>query len=261
MGRVEKAREAFRKGDIRAAKKYHSKKEVDKEPWHSSSGKYLGNAVYGAIDGIVTTFAVVSGAAGASLNPAVILIMGFANLLGDGISMGLGSYISEKSEKEFIENERRREEWEVDNIPEGEREEIRQIYRRYGFRGKSLNAIVRLITSRKNLWIDEMMVHELGLLEPDTDPAVSGAVTFLAFLAAGMMPLLAYVVPLVLGITIKNQFLLSAATTLISLFIVGAMRQKITGIHWLRGGIEMTVVGGLAAFSAFGVGRLLSGLL
>ena len=59
--------------------------------------KYLPQFVYGGIDGIVTTFAVVSGSAGASLSPKVVLILGFANLFADGFSMSVGAFMAEKS--------------------------------------------------------------------------------------------------------------------------------------------------------------------
>ena len=104
------------------------------ESFHRTGvGGYLRDFVYGANDGIITTFAVVAGVAGANLSASVVLILGFANLLADGFSMAMSNYLGEKSNRDFVATERGREEWEVERLPEEEREEIRKIYRAKGF--------------------------------------------------------------------------------------------------------------------------------
>jgi vacuolar iron transporter family protein len=113
--------------------------------------------VYGATDGAVTTFAVVAGVVGAGLSPSIILILGFANLFADGFSMAVGNYLGAKSQKEFIEKKRRREEWEIDNLVEQEKQEIKDIYTQKGFKAELLNEIVNVITARRKVWIDTMM--------------------------------------------------------------------------------------------------------
>jgi vacuolar iron transporter family protein len=113
--------------------------------------------VYGATDGAVTTFAVVAGVVGAALSPSIILILGFANLFADGFSMAVGNYLGAKSQKEFIEKKRRREEWEIDNLVEQEKQEIKDIYTQKGFKAELLNEIVNVITARRKVWIDTMM--------------------------------------------------------------------------------------------------------
>ena len=112
------------------------------------------NFVYGAIDGAVTTFAIVTGVIGASLSPSIIIILGFANLLADGFSMAIGNYLAVKTQNEFIQRERKREEWEIDNRIEEEKQEIREIYSKKGFKDELLDEIVRIITSRKKVWVD-----------------------------------------------------------------------------------------------------------
>ena len=104
--------------------------------------------VYGATDGAVTTFAVVAGVVGAGLSPSIILILGFANLFADGFSMAIGNYLGSKSQKEYIEKKRRREEWEIDNLVEQEKQEIKDIYTQKGFKAELLDEIVSVITSR-----------------------------------------------------------------------------------------------------------------
>jgi VIT1/CCC1 family predicted Fe2+/Mn2+ transporter len=111
----------------------------------------LEDFVYGATDGAVTTFAIVAGVVGASLSPAIVLILGFANLFADGFSMAIGNYLATKSQKEYIERARKREEWEIDNLADQERQEIRDIYADKGFKDEILEEIVRIITSRRKV--------------------------------------------------------------------------------------------------------------
>ena len=121
------------------------------------------NFVFGAIDGTVTTFAVVAGAIGASLSPSVVLILGFANLLADGFSMSIGNYLATKTRHEYLAKERKREEWEIENMVEQEKQEIRDIYARKGFKDELLEDVVGVITKKQNVWVDMMMREELGL--------------------------------------------------------------------------------------------------
>ncbi|MFN3691542.1 MAG: VIT1/CCC1 transporter family protein, partial [Fervidobacterium sp.] len=158
--RVQKAREAFLKRDLQTHKQLHSKEEIGKEPWHKTEqGKYIGQAVYGASDGIVTTFAAISGVAGANLSPTIALIVGLANLFADGLSMAIGDYLSEKSERDYIKAEKEREMWEIENLPEAERHEIYEIYKQKGLSGQKLESLVDAITSNKSIWV-ETMLHE-----------------------------------------------------------------------------------------------------
>jgi len=136
--RIEKARKAFESKDIASTKKAHSAKAIKAAAeHHQSSGTYVGDFVYGAIDGSVTTFAVVSGVAGAGLSVNIVVILGLANLVADGFSMAVGNYLSSKSNKEYIEKERKREEWEIEHYPKGEIEEIRSIFRKKVSREKT----------------------------------------------------------------------------------------------------------------------------
>lgn len=148
--------------------------------------------IYGSIDGAVTTFAVVAGASGATLSPSVVLILGFANLFGDGFSMAIGNYLATKARKEYIEKERRREEWEIDNLAEQEKQEIRDIYANKGFKDELLEQIVRIITSRRKVWLDTMMKEELGLIEGKRRPVDTAISTFIGFNIIGVIPLIPF---------------------------------------------------------------------
>src|SRR6187455_2998083 len=139
------------------------------ENWHSKSTlmrkfeKYLPEIVYGSIDGIVTTFAVVAGSSGADLGINIILILGVSNLLADGLSMSIGSYLSKKSEQDNYLKHLKIEEWEIENMPDEERKEIIDIYKAKGFSGHELDIVVNRITANKKVWLDTMMKDELGL--------------------------------------------------------------------------------------------------
>ena len=136
--------------------------------------QYLPEFVYGGIDGAVTTFAVVAGATGANLESSVVIILGFANLIADGFSMSVGSYLSHKADQHHYEKWRNREIWEVENEPEEGRREIREIYVQKGFRGSILEQVVAQITSKKDVWVDTMMKEELEILPPSKSPLSIG---------------------------------------------------------------------------------------
>lgn len=221
-------------------------------------GEYLGDVVYGANDGIITTFAVVSGAVGAGLSPLVIIILGLANLVGDGISMGLSNVLSLRSRRSFEKREREREEYEVEHFPEEERREVQDVVGRWGIKGEHANMFVSDIVSDKKRWIDFMMREELGILEDPTDkPWIHGVMTFIAFVVVGMLP----IVPYVFGVAAHLQFEVSIIATACSLFIVGSLRSLVTSQSWLRAGIEMLLVGSLAAGAAFAIGAFVKSLV
>jgi VIT1/CCC1 family predicted Fe2+/Mn2+ transporter len=187
------------------------------------------NFVYGAIDGAVTTFAIVTGVIGASLSPSIIVILGFANLLADGFSMAIGNYLAIKTQNEFIQRERKREEWEIDNRIDEEKQEIRDIYSKKGFKEDLLEEIVRIITSRRKVWIDTMMREELGLIEGKYSPMVSAANTFLGFNAIGMIPLIPFIFVYLSGsnVSISNALLYSIVATASSFYLIGNIRGKV----------------------------------
>lgn len=221
------------------------------ETYHATfGGSYIRDVVYGANDGIITTFAVVAGVAGAQLSSNIVLILGFANLLADGLAMAIGNYLGTKSEQEYVQKEREMEEWEIEHVPDCEIKEIRDIYKKKGFKGKSLTQMVDLVTSNKKLWVDTMMIDELGVLpDDDTSAFKNGLATFISFAIAGLFPLLPYL------FQVPNlEFNLSITFTALALFSVGALRTFITKKHWLIAGLEMLFVGAIAAIVAYTTG-------
>jgi len=219
--------------------------------------------IYGSFDGSVTTFAVVAGAIGASLSPMIVVILGFANLFADGFAMAVGSYQATKARIEFIQKERKREEWEIDNIAESEKQEIRDIYAKKGFTKELLDEIVRVITARKKVWVDTMMKEELGLIEDDKKPLASATSTIMGFTLIGIIPLIPFVIIHVLGLTssVSESFTSSVIFTGIAFFIIGIIKGKIVKKPLFRSGLITLLIGGIAATVAYVVGNLLSNLV
>lgn len=221
------------------------------------AGKYIGNFIYGANDGVITTFAVVAGATGASLPSSVVIILGFANLLADGISMGASNYLGEKSEIDYAHAQRQKEGWEIDNLRELEEQEVREIYEKKGFKGRDLEDAVRIITSDRKTWLDTMMKDELGIIEDDDeDPKKHGLATFAAFIVSGVFPLVPYIIP-----GVDNAFMWSALMGVVTLFVAGSLRSLVTAVGWFRGGLEMLIIGSLAGGSAYLLGSFIEGLV
>ena len=221
---------------------------------------YLGEFVYGGIDGSVTTFAVVAGAAGANLSSAVVLILGFANLLADGLSMSVGAYLAAKSQIDNFKKHQNQEYWEVENIPDAERDEIREIYAAKGFSGQLLEQVVDVITADKDRWVDVMMKEELKMMKEERSPKMIGLVTFVSFILIGLIPLLFYVWDYAQALDINLFFATSILTGLAFLFI-GFCKSYVTETNHWKSMAETLFWGGVAAAVAYGVGDFLEKLI
>jgi VIT1/CCC1 family predicted Fe2+/Mn2+ transporter len=219
--------------------------------------------IYGSFDGSVTTFAIVVGAIGASLSPTVVLILGFANIFADGFAMAVGSYQSTKARIEFIQKERKREEWEIDHMTESEKQEIRDIYAKKGFTSELLDEIVKVITARKKIWVDTMMKEELGLIEDSKKPLDAATSTILGFIIIGVIPLVPFVIIFAFGLTSETSesFVYSVVFTSVAFFLIGIIKGKIVKKPLLRSGVTTLLVGGIAAAAAYLVGSLLGNLV
>ena len=221
---------------------------------------YIKSIVFGGLDGIVTTFAIIASVVGAKLPIEVIIITGFAKLLGDGLSMGLGDCISEQAEQTHVRGERSREQWEYENYAEGEVREMVDIYKGKGFSEQDASRIITLMTHRpeyKDFFIDHMMQQELGQQVPgeDENPIKDGAVTFLSFMFWGSIPLWAYVIFYGAKYTnVGGQFGICIAVTILCLFGLGAQQAIILKQSVLRQGLLMSLNGGIAAAASYLVG-------
>jgi vacuolar iron transporter family protein len=254
---VNLARAAYRELDPEISRKAH---DAEHAPEEHRGGQYIKSIIYGGLDGIITTFAVVAGVAGAQLSAGIVLILGFANLIADGLSMAVGDYLSTKAENEYNKSERERETWEVENYPEGEKKELVELYVEKGMDEADAQQVVEIIARNKKAWVDVMMVEELGIVHSDESPLANAVATFLSFGIFGLVPLLANVVALFVPWFRPHAFVTASVMTAITLFVLGALKVRVTGQNWMKSGAEMLTVGGLAAAAAYGIGSVLSGL-
>jgi VIT1/CCC1 family predicted Fe2+/Mn2+ transporter len=208
----------------------------------------ISDAVLGGIDGCITTFAVVSGSVGAGFPSSVAVILGFANLFADGFSMAISNYESGKADQEYFESLKQAEERHIEEVPEGEREEIRQIFKAKGFAGELLEKIVDTITADKRIWIEIMLMEEHGLGKTTRKPLISASVTFLAFVAVGTIPLIPYIVSF---LDMSQQFSISAFLAGTMFFLIGMLKSLALGKPVLLSGIRTLLTGGTAAALAY----------
>ena len=217
----------------------------------------LSDAVLGGIDGCVTTFAVVAGAYGAGFSADVALVLGFANLLADGFSMAISNYESVKAQGEYVDSLRRIEEEHIRVVPEGEREEIRQIYARRGFEGELLEQVVSVITADREQWVETMVREEYGVQTEVPKPWQAGIVTFTAFLLVGLVPLLPF---LASSLSLLQQFQISSVLAAMMFFAIGSLKSLVLAKPVLSSGFMTLLTGGGAAMLAYVAGALLRGV-
>ncbi len=216
---------------------------------------YLRDWVYGGIDGTVTTFAIVAGVVGADLGARVILILGLANLLADGFSMAAGNYSGTKTE---IDDYRRIEALErrhIERVPQGEREEVRQLLEQRGLSGDALEQATDAITADEDRWIDVMMRDEHGLASAPRSPLRAALSTFASFIICGAAPL----VPFALGLSRAFEIAMAAAAVVFAL--IGALKSQWSLSPAWRSALETLIIGAVAAAVAYGIGVLLKGLV
>lgn len=243
-----------------ALAKLHTPRTISKRLGKQPSPSYLHDFIYGAVDGAVTTFAVVAGVAGADLDEKIVIILGGANLIADGFSMAASNFLGSRAERQRRERARRQEEKHIDLVPEGEREEIRQIYAAKNFKGDDLERVVEVITSDRELWVETMMSEELGFSSFEPNEYRAALSTFVAFLTIGLLPLLVYVYDLVASVEVADPFRWSALMTGVAFLVVGAMKARFVDQAWWRSALETLAVGGLAATLAYAAGWALQGI-
>lgn len=222
---------------------------------------YIRDFVYGAIDGAVTTFAIVAGAVGAGLSGGVIVVLGLANLLADGFSMAASNFLGTRADHEIVEELRRIEAEQIDEVPEGEREEVRQIYAAKGFDGDDLERVVDVITADRERWIETMLLEEHGVQLDGPQPFRAALATFIAFAVVGAIPLASFVVDAANDDAIAAPLWWSVGLTALAFLAVGYVKAYALGGRLIRSSIETLLLGGAAASLAWLVGYLLRGLV
>ncbi len=216
---------------------------------------YLRDWVYGGIDGAITTFAIVAGVVGADLSIRVILILGAANLLADGLSMAAGNYSATKTEVDEYKRLEAIERMHIAHVPEGEREEVRQILRSKGLDGPALEEAVDAITEDEERWVNTMLVEEYGVLPNTRSPQRAAWSTFAAFVVCGAVPLL----PFIVGV--EHAFALAILLTGIVFFAIGSAKSRWSLTSWWRSGLETLAIGLGAAGVAYAIGDFLERMI
>jgi VIT1/CCC1 family predicted Fe2+/Mn2+ transporter len=232
----------------------HHPDAIRKRLKHPAKSQNISDAVLGGIDGCVTTFAVVSSVVGAGLPASIALILGFANLLADGFSMAVSNYESVKADTEFNQGLRLTEEEHIDKVPQGEREEIRQIFQAKGFSGATLEKIIDTITQDRQLWVETMLTEEHGVKITASSPLKAATATIVAFISVGIIPLLPFFLP---ALEMQQQFILSTFFAAIMFFSIGAIKGLVFVKPIFVSGLSTLLTGGAAAGLAFIAGYLL----
>ncbi len=219
--------------------------------------EYLGETVYGGIDGIVTTFAIVAGSVGAGLTSKIILILGFANLIADGFSMGVGAYLSSKSEKELYEKKRLDVINEVQGERSGSKDMIHKIYKKRGFKGELLDEVAEVISADQEHFVDVVMTEEYELLPERKSPFTIGLATYIAFIIVGFTPLLAYTLDSIFGWDYEHLFGVTILLAGLAFIGIGLLKTQVTKTNKVRAVAETLALGALAAGFAFYIGDFL----
>ncbi|MEX0622007.1 MAG: VIT1/CCC1 transporter family protein [Candidatus Woykebacteria bacterium] len=231
-----------------------SKNKKAFEEQHKTTSN-LRDIILGGQDGLVNVLGIVLGVAVASQDLRIILAAGLAATFAESMSMAAVAYTSKRAEQSFYESELEREKREIKEVPEMEKEEIREIYRNKGFSGKLLEDVVAKITSNEEVWLDEMMKFELGLQPVETRNALSsGVVVGISAVVGSLIPLLPFFFLSPLNISIPQAIWVSLVISALALFVVGSYKAKTTIGDWKKSGAEIAVIGIVAALIGYAVG-------
>ena len=223
---------------------------------HQGETSSIRDFVFGFGDGINTSLGIVAGVGGADIPSNIIILAAIVGMFTGAKAMAVQNYLAVKSQRQILQSEIEREKWEIENVPNKEREEIAEIYKSKGFSGKELEMIVNKITSDKKVWLDTMLTEELKLnLEIVGKPLRSALIMFGAFLVGGILPILPYFFaeghfPLVIAVVVS----ISAS------FLIGAYKSKIAKLNMLQGGLEMAGLGTGIALIGYGIGAELANI-
>jgi vacuolar iron transporter family protein len=226
---------------------------TDHKEDHLTSSDFLRDVVIGMSDGLTVPFALAAGLSGAVDSSSIIVIAGIAEIAAGSIAMGLGGYLSGKTEQDHYINEEKREHYEVEHLREREIEETKEFFANIGLSKAIQEQATQEIAKDKDRWVEFMMKYELGLDKPDPKRATKSALNIgLSYIAGGIIPLSPY-----FFISNSNEALkYSVIATLFCLFIFGYFKSKMTGVNPLLGAIRVTLIGAIAAGAAFGIARL-----
>ena len=235
---------------------YSDLKNFHAEAWHTPRGRAIREVIFGLNDGLITTLGFLAGITGSIVNGHIIILAALAEMVAGAISMSSGAYISSKSQREFFQREIEREKSEIEEDPDHEKAEIREIYAERGFNEEEIDILVRRITADKEQWLRFMLREELGLGNEVLESPVKIGITMgLSFLAGSVVPLLPY-----LFFVPKTGLIISTICSVIFLFALGALKTRLTKKSWIRSGAEMLLIGMGSAVIGFVLGLIVSNM-
>lgn len=256
MSRVDQARSGYLNKDLQKVHQSHSPDAIHHSIHHDEShitSFNLPEIILGGQDGIVNVLGVILGVAAATVSSKIVLVAGLAATFAESISMAAVAYTSKLAEADYYQSELEREKWEIENVPEGEKEEIKALYENYGFKGKVLDEIITRITSDHNIWLKVMMEQELKLQPVNRKQALPDAfIVGLSALIGSFIPLTAF-----FFLPVRPAIIISLIVSSLTLFFVGYYKAKQTiGRQLLKQGLEMAVIGMASAAVGYLVGSL-----
>jgi vacuolar iron transporter family protein len=223
---------------------------------HFTASEFVRDIVIGMADGLTVPFALAAGLSGADTTTRIIVIAGLAEIAAGSIAMGLGGYLAARNDADHYASEVKREQREVEDLPEVEAQEVLEVFENYGLTHAEAVPIVDSLRKRPKQWVDFMMRFELGLEAPEPGRAVRSAITIAgAYIVGGLIPL----APYMLMASASSALLVSVVATLVALAIFGAVKGHYTAMPLASSALRTTFIGGLAAAAAFGIARLVSG--
>ncbi len=225
------------------------------EEAHLKSSDFLKDVVIGMSDGLTVPFALAAGLSGAVNSSTIVVIAGIAEIAAGSIAMGLGGYLSGKTEQDHYRSEVKREHHEVEHLRDREIEETKEFFANIGLSEEIQEKATEEIARDKDRWVDFMMKYELGLDKPDPKRATKAALNIgVSYIVGGIIPLSPYF----FIATPSDALIYSVIATLICLFIFGYFKSKVTGVNAMWGAIRVTLIGAVAAAAAFGVAKVFS---
>ena len=257
-----RAQNAYQSRDVDASRSEHSKPRDHAENHSDETSEYVKSIVFGGLDGIMTTFAIVNAAAGGGGDWKMVLLLGLSNVVADGFSMGFGEFVGGDAERDHAIVERSREEWEVANCLEDEKSEMVEIYKERGLSEEDSKTIVDILAKDPKLFVDFMMVDELGIycdLDDKWGPFKQGVVMFISFILFGSVPVLPYLSTV--GKGVDGTYAAALIITAAALAILGAVKGHLTGFSKLNSALVMLFNGTVSGVVSFGTGLLVQNIV
>lgn len=223
---------------------------------HIKESSYIRDVVFGFGDGVNTSLGIVAGVGAAEVAAGIVILAALVGMFTGAKAMAVQNYLAVKSQREILESEIKRELYEIEHLPDRERQEIEDIYKAKGFEGEELQKIVNKIISNKDVWLKTMLTEELGLnLDIAGHPLKSAFTMFGAFLLGGILPIIPFF--FVGGLV---ALMIAIGVSITSSFIIGAMKSRMAKKNWVKGGIEMAGLGTGIALLGYGIGAELGEL-